>query len=49
VPANPLPYIRAHYMGRACVRTQTKTNFAAIKLFETKKDTEYQQTKRGLG
>ena len=30
-------------------RTQTKTNFAAMKLSETKKDTEYQQTKRGLG
>ena len=28
---------------------QTKTNFAAMKLFETKKENELQQTKRGLG
>ena len=27
-------------------RAQTKTNFAAIKLFETQKENEYQQTKR---
>ena len=30
-------------------RAQTKTNFAAMKLFETKKENELQQTKRGLG
>ena len=30
-------------------RAQTKTNFAAMKLFETKKENEFQQTKRGLG
>ena len=31
-----------------CFRAQTKTNFSAIKLFETKMEDEYQQTKRGL-
>ena len=29
-------------------RAQTKTNFAAIKLFETKKENEFHQTKREL-
>ena len=33
----------------AAIRAQTKTNFAAMKLFETKKENELQQTKRGLG
>ena len=33
----------------AIVSAQTKTNFAAMKLFETKKENELQQTKRGLG
>ena len=32
------------FVGRA----QTKANFAAIKQFKTKKEEEFQQTKRGL-
>ena len=30
------------------IRALTKTNFAAMKLFKTKKENEFQQTKRGL-
>ena len=30
-------------------RAKKKTNFAAIKLFETKKENLFQQTKMGLG
>ena len=42
-----IPHTQANisHLGRA----QTKTNFAAMKLFETKKENELQQTKRGLG